>query len=200
MCWLKEYLTNRLQSVCINNVQSTFLNVTSGVPQDSVLGPLLFNIYINDLVDVCPPITFLSDVYLYADDAKLFSSDKIELQVNINKVESFTKNRQLSLAPAKCQYLPIKRKGSANNDYFLGDCAIPCTSSVNMRVTTVNMRTSSLNKLLCVRPLSSLLRYMLKACVAQMLLKKSQFNVEKFLRAIGARGGGGHGAMAPLAL
>ena len=34
------YLNNRLQSVCINNVLSTFLNVTSGVPQDSVLGPL----------------------------------------------------------------------------------------------------------------------------------------------------------------
>ena len=95
-----------------------------------MLGPLLFNIYINDLVDVCAPITPLSDVYLYADETKLFSSDKSELQLNMNKVESFTNNRQLSLASAKCQYLPIKREGSVNNDNFLGDCAILCTSTV----------------------------------------------------------------------
>ena len=130
ICCLKEYLNNRLQSVCINNVQSTFLNVTSGVPQGSVLGPLQFNIYINDLVDVCAPITPLSDVYLYADDAKFFSSDKSELQLHLSKAESFTNNHQLSLAPAKCQYLPIKRKGSVNNNYFLGDRAILCTSTV----------------------------------------------------------------------
>ena len=46
-------------------------------------------------------------------------------------------------------------------------------------------------------PPSGLLRYMLKACVAQVLLEKSYLNVENFLRAIGARKEGGHGAMTP---
>ena len=69
-------------------------------------------------------------IYLHANDAKLFSSNKSELQLNLDKVEYFTINRQLSLAPAKCQFFPIKRKSSVNNDYFLGDCVIPCTFTV----------------------------------------------------------------------
>ena len=69
-------------------------------------------------------------MYLYANDAKLFSSNKSELQLNLDKVECFTTNRQLSLVPAKCQFLPIERKSSINNDYFFGDCVNPCTSTV----------------------------------------------------------------------
>ena len=61
--WLKQYLNNRLQSVCINNAQSTFLNVTSGVLLSSVLGSLLFNIYINDLVNSCVSVTACSDIF-----------------------------------------------------------------------------------------------------------------------------------------
>ena len=66
--WFKSYLTNRCQSVRINCTLSDTLEVTNGVPQGSILGPLLFNIYINDLPSVpqhCPADCYVDDTKLY---------------------------------------------------------------------------------------------------------------------------------------
>ena len=68
--WFTSYLKNRRQSVHIGNTQSENLEVISGVPQGSVLGPLLFLIYINDL----PLHVEYSSIDIFADDATLHSS------------------------------------------------------------------------------------------------------------------------------
>ena len=68
--WISSYLSNRLQKVVFNNELSDTLKVPSGVPQGSHLGPILFNIFINDL----PTIISHSSVLMYADDVKLFLS------------------------------------------------------------------------------------------------------------------------------
>ena len=67
--WIKSFLTGRTQCVSINNVYSEPAAVTSGIPQGSVLGPILFVININDMLEV---VDKDSQVFLFADDTKVF--------------------------------------------------------------------------------------------------------------------------------
>uniref|UniRef100_A0A3B3BZN4 Reverse transcriptase domain-containing protein n=1 Tax=Oryzias melastigma TaxID=30732 RepID=A0A3B3BZN4_ORYME len=66
--WIESYLHDRRQTVSINNCGSGSLKLTSGVPQVSILGPLLFSLYINDLPSVCPE----AECIMYADDTVFF--------------------------------------------------------------------------------------------------------------------------------
>ena len=69
--WFKSYLTDREQTVNVNNIDSDFLSITCGVPQGSILGPLLFLCYVNDM-----PISVKCKLLLYADDSALIVSGK----------------------------------------------------------------------------------------------------------------------------
>ena len=64
--WIRDFLTDRRQRVALNGHFSQWADVTSGIPQGSVLGPLLFVIYINDL-----PEAVVNTVRIFADDTKL---------------------------------------------------------------------------------------------------------------------------------
>ena len=65
--WIKDFLTNRKQHICVRGSYSSWCNVTSGVPQGSVLGPILFIIYVNDLPEVVQ-----SKLWMFADDTKIY--------------------------------------------------------------------------------------------------------------------------------
>ena len=81
--WFESYLSNRSQYVFCNGVKSDILNITCGVPQGSVLGPLLFLLYINDLPNISSKLNF----FLFADDTNIYyeSDDLKELEKTVNQ-------------------------------------------------------------------------------------------------------------------
>ena len=103
--WFQNYLSNRLHYVEIDNVTSTLLPVISGIPQGSILGPLLFIIYINDL----PEAITSSSTYLFADDTKLIHSVSTfydqSLQSDLDSLSAWCHQWKLSLNPSKCSYI-----------------------------------------------------------------------------------------------
>ena len=114
--WLNNYLLNRKQFTVVNNVPSKIDNITCGVPQGSVLGPLLFLIYINDMYNAVPG----EKLKLFADDTNLFifGPDPILLQQKANEcLESmekwFTANK-LSLNIDKTCYTVFGSKCRQN--------------------------------------------------------------------------------------
>ena len=121
--WINAFLCNCNQKVCVNNSFSSTLKVYSGVPQGSVLGPLLFVVYIDDLVNAASLTrTSAKGIYLFADNAKLFSDVPRELQTALDSINAWVNDRQLSLAPSKCEHLTVacKHKSPANNIFNVG--------------------------------------------------------------------------------
>lgn len=103
--WIEDYLAKRKQRVIVNNGKSEEIKMKSGIPQGSVLGPLLFLIYINDITD-----EITSNIYLYADDTKLYRTiqgpeDIKTLQKDINKLEKWSTKWKLEFHPGKCTHI-----------------------------------------------------------------------------------------------
>lgn len=100
--WINGYLNGLQQSVVINGSKSSAVNVTSGVPQGSVLGPLLFLIYINSIVDgVTSPIKLFGDHCVVFREIKSRKDAEI-LQNDLCRISTWCQNWKLSLNVRKC--------------------------------------------------------------------------------------------------
>ena len=110
--WFADYLSGRFQRVVVDGSASHWAAVTSGVPQGSILGPVLFAIFINDLPEILPDKTMAA---LYADDTKVYRPIKSEadcenLQEALTNLVCWNHNNNLDFNQSKCKVLTITRK------------------------------------------------------------------------------------------
>ena len=107
LTWIQAFLTGRTHTVVVNGVSSETNAVISGIPQGSVLGPILFIVYINDILD-----NIKSDGFLFADDTKILRSirtkdDAVALQSDIDALEEWSNKWLLRFNPKKCHVLSL---------------------------------------------------------------------------------------------
>lgn len=131
--WISTYLSDRTQKVRLNGVLSDTLSVTSGVPQGSHLGPVLFLIFINDLSQHIKNCRYL----LYADDMKIYKivkdfSDTKLVQEDLDRINAWCRDNLMFLNVSKCSVITFsKKKDIISSDYHIDDAVL-------MRVHTIN--------------------------------------------------------------
>ena len=135
--WLQAWLTNRRQRVVVKNTKSDWSPVASGVPQGSVLGPVLFLIYVNDM-----DAGVLSRISKFADDTKLYhkvctDEDKREIQQDLERLVSWANEWQMSFNVSKCAVLQIGNN-NPKNVYHMNDTIVKAAASQKDLGVTIN--------------------------------------------------------------
>ncbi|BHF74287.1 hypothetical protein SprV_0401737200 [Sparganum proliferum] len=124
--WIENFLIGRTQTVRLGGQQSAEVTVTSGVPQGSVLGPILFLIYIDDRIHDLD-----CDIAMFADDIKLWTvirneDDEAKLQANLDRLEQWSGYWLLPFNVSKCNILRIGRTSTAHRQtYYLNHTPLP---------------------------------------------------------------------------
>ena len=142
--WMRSFLTNRSQTVVIDGVASETCEVTSGVPQGSVLGPLLFIVYINDIGEQLSPGTFIR---LFADDALIYRrinsfADHITLQNDIHTLMAWADVWKMDFNPSKCYAMhfltPHQKRTTCAAPYYMGQHQLERVSDTKYLGVTMN--------------------------------------------------------------
>ena len=111
--WVRSFLSNRRQRVVMGEAESEWRDILSGVPQGSVLGPLLFVIYINDLPDGVKNI-----FKMYADDSKVIAESGQGLQEDIGRIKEWCNKWSMKLNSQKCKIMYFG-KGNPGRTYYI---------------------------------------------------------------------------------
>jgi len=137
LAFISAFIHNREQCVVLENCFSSVTSVLSGVPQGSVLGPVLFLIFINDVSSTCIGQAKLK---LFADDVKLYTSFNVDvsncgdLQQSLDLLSSWVNSWQLNINISKCSVLPIHHKSKSRpsipHPYFINGSQLSNSSSV----------------------------------------------------------------------
>ena len=113
LAWIRSFLSDRSQKVIIDGEESGWKEVVSGIPQGSVLGPMLFICFVNDLPDVVK-----SNVYIFADDTKLFAKvpdNATVLQQDLDNLQKWSDKWQLRFNASKCKVMHVGKQTEISN-------------------------------------------------------------------------------------
>ena len=141
--WFEGYLSNRQQRVVLEGTFSDWLPVTSGVPQGSILGPLLFLVFANEMPSY---VQHGSSLALFADDSKLYRplgsvSSSALLQSDLDGLHSWSSDHRMTFNTTKCKVLRMSKRRSCRkplNTYYLGEEILshsPETSDLGISVS-----------------------------------------------------------------
>ena len=137
--WIKNFLQGRTQQVIVEGHHSNSISVTSGVPQGTVLAPLLFLCYINNL-----PININSKIKLYADDVLIYRpikslDDYKILQEDLNTIDQWAVHCQARFNPDKCEHIRItNNKNPILSTYFILNTPIQTVSNITYLGVTID--------------------------------------------------------------
>ena len=172
--FVKSYLQGRQQQVVVGGVKSGVLPVKSGVPQGSILGPLLFVLFINDMFNC---ISEGTNIALYADDTKIwreinYSKDHFILQGDIDNLNTWSISNKMKFHPSKSKALSVTNQRSILNhlpctifNYKLGPNFIDYVNSqvdLGVTITTKLLWNSHCDKL--AKNASSKLALLMRSC------------------------------------
>ena len=136
--WIDSFLSHRTQKVVVDGEMSDLAPVTSGVPQGSVLGPILFLVFINDM-----PECITSTSRLFADDTIVYrevrcDDDRQALQDDLKALEQWEQKWGMSFNPSKCSIIHItKKRTTAKHDYILKDQVLETSTTANYLGITI---------------------------------------------------------------
>ncbi len=113
--WIENCLSNRKQRIVINGTASDWAPVTTGVPKGSLLGPVLFKIYINDI-----DVGLNNFISKFADDTKIGNSiitdhDRMILQEDLRKISEWSQRWEMHFDVNKCQILQVDTRNKKKN-------------------------------------------------------------------------------------
>ncbi len=168
--WIASFLSRRRQRVILRNGKSRWTNVSSGVPQGSILGPVLFLLYVNDLPD-----SVVATAKMFADDTKLYKGihnkeDCQELQDDLNELSAWSKQWLLRFNASKC--VVLKMKSAIQYAYTLNGTFLNEVESQNdLGVTITSDLMPSQHILNIVKKANSRI-YMIKRCFTGLTKKK----------------------------
>jgi hypothetical protein len=138
--WFSDYLHNRIEHVVVEGAASSWSPVTSGIPQGSIMGPMLFLLFINDLPDVIPEFTSTG---LYGDDTKLYREigtpeDCSQLQDALFCADVWSKDNNINCNPSKLTF--SRHKTSFLSESYLGSSELKrVNDEVDLGITVTTL-------------------------------------------------------------